>query len=265
MKKRRLVFVFLVISIFAFVNSISAALYLSGLEDLYNLGDMITLDITVDPIVEGRLVKTTLSCSNTNVLEFNNYPDETGKGVIKLPLNIHTINQIEGKCYFFSQYAGDTRKSDEFDISRRLNVVLHSESFFANPGDEIIISGSAKRMSGEAVNGEVEIKIPLLKQAIKSETNAETEKTETKETNTEAQESADTENKEEKETETTTTEKTTSEVSTETSVYHGRVDNGEFSIPITVADKTSAGNYRIDILVYETIAGEKARAWIKNL
>ena len=253
MKKSLLILGVAVFLCFSLVNFVSAGIYFSGLTNTYNLGQMITVDITVDPIIEGRLIKTTLFCGEVNVLAFNNYPDELGKTTVKLPLNAHTINQVEGTCYFFSEYGTDTRKSDQFDISRRLNVVLHSESFFANPGEEIVVSGSVKRMNGDVVNGEVEVQIPLLQAAsvVPVETNDGATTDETKTDTSTTDKASD------------TTPETTDAVvgtSVQTSTHYGKADQGEFSVPILLNDDTRAGNYRMDVFVYETLAGEKASA-----
>ena len=88
--------------------------------------------------------------------------DETGNVIIKLPLNFNTINQAQGNCYFLVNYAGESGKSNEFEISKKLIVSLLSDAFFSDPGDQIIVSGSAVKLNGELVEGEVEISIPLL-------------------------------------------------------------------------------------------------------
>lgn len=236
MKKLSLAFAIVLLT-FMQLSFISAGIYFSGLEDIYNIGDMINLEASVDPIIEGRLLKTTLVCNGNSVIEFNNLPDETGKVSIKLPLNNYTIDNIEGNCYFQGIYSGETRNSEVFDISKRLEVFLYSDSFFSNPGEEIVISGSARRLNGMPINGQIEISIPLLKTIEVTKTNRSDE--------------VNNENQSEIE-----------EVSIDSSItagtFYGKVTNGEFSVPITLSEEAPAGNYRIDILVYEEVSGERS-------
>lgn len=237
MEKGKLVFtVFSIIMINLLVSLISAGIYFSELNNKYNLGDMIELNAKVDPIKEGYLLKTDLFCEGVKVIEFNNLPDENGDVKILLPLNFHTLNQMSGNCHFSGIYSGDTRNSGDFEISKKLIVTLSKDSFFISPGEEIIVSGSAERLNSEKINGEVEITIPLLKILV--------------------QENFDNKSKE--------TDENVSEDQTEEQPvnsagnYYGKVEGGEFSVVLSLRDDTPAGDYRIDVLVYEKVSGEKA-------
>ena len=267
--------VFSFILLLAMVNTVFAGVFFSELESLYNLGDMINLDVNVDPVVEGRLLKVDLLCNDQSVITFNNLPDDQGNVNIKLPLNYYTIDQANGNCYFLGEYSGDTRKSAEFEISKKLTVELSSDSFFVNPGEEIIITGTAKKLNGNPVDGEVEITIPLLNLLEIPEPELdETENNETNETNetsdsletsedTDSEEIEDTnveENSEETESdleETLETEEVEDPETLETfqdynaGIYYGKSIGGDFAVSVLLPESTPAGNYRIDVLVYE--------------
>ena len=162
MKKRSIILVSYLFSIIFLISFISAGIYFSDLNSKYNLGDMIDLNVRIDPLEEGLLLNAILFCNDAPVIEFNNFPNEEGNVNIKLPLNFNTINQANGNCYFSGTYNSETRKSMNFEISKLLIVRLASDAFFVNPGEEIIISGSAEKLNGKVVDGEIEIKIPLL-------------------------------------------------------------------------------------------------------
>jgi len=259
MKKRNLVFVALVM--------ISAGIFFSDLESTYNFGDMISLEITVDPISEGYLVKTYLFCGGNKILEFNNLPDSGGEVDVLLPLNLHTLNEISGNCYFTSGYSDNSRTSSEFEISKRLNVELYSNSYFVYPGEEVIISGRAERLNNAVVNGEVEISIPLLKalEIVVDETNDENNE-ESESDDGDSTESDDEESEEDSE---VTDEEIVDEIEgTENAgIYYGQVIEGEYSVSFKLKEVTPAGDYRVDVLVFEDVSGIRASegAVIANL
>jgi len=159
--KKQIWCLFVVLVLFVNLSFVSAGVFFSGLESKYNLGDIVNVNVHVDPARSDRFLKTVLVCNNNPLIEFNNIPDDNGNVDIKIPLNMHTIQQISGKCYFQGSYISEVKNSEEFEISRRLEVSLHSYSFFANPGEEIIVSGGAKRLNGALVNGGVEMTLPL--------------------------------------------------------------------------------------------------------
>lgn len=234
-----------------FINIISAGIFFSELNSKYNLGDMIELTISIDPIVENRLIKISLVCNGNVVIEFNNLPDAEGKVNIKLPLNIHTINQANGGCYFLGNYIGDTRKSNDFEISKKLIIKLSTDSFFSNPGDQIIISGTAERLNGNKVDGEVEINVPLLSLL-------KIEKEKSQENITEKINKTNDENAMNKTT-TKTSELTNGSQTPDYQAgkFYGKVSNGDFLVDLKIPEDAPAGNFRIDILVYEKSDGYK--------
>lgn len=235
MKKRsvtlKLMAIFL---IFISLSMVSAGIYFSDLQSKYNLGDMINLDVSADPVLDGRLLKVLFNCQGKNLLEFNNLPDSSGKVNIKIPLSSYTVNGIEGNCYFSGNYNNDARQSREFEISKRLDVKLYGNSFFVNPGEQFTVSGRAERLNGFPANGEIVISIPLLE--VYTDAISENMANNT-ENNTNA---------------------SVSDSPSSKSEYYAKVVNGSFLTNISIKDNTPAGEYRVDIFVYEEISGEKA-------
>jgi hypothetical protein len=234
---------------------VSAGIYFSDLESRYNLGDTIELSIDVDPIVEGRMLEVDLVCEDSGIIVFNNLPDEMGNVVIKLPLNQYTIEDISGSCYFSGSYATSERESMSFEISTRLRVRLTSDSFFTKPGEEILISGTAERLNGLPIDGEVEIEIPLLSYLeINSEGVANFsdllgsfDVNETHVNDTDVNETDLNETLENEET-----------LDFSAGKYYGKVTDGDFSVSLKLGEDTPAGDYRIDVIVYEEAFGERA-------
>ena len=232
------------------INFISAGVLFSDLNNKYNLGDTIELNVKVDPFFNDRLLKITLFCEGNPVIEFNNLPDEGGNVNIKLPLNFYTIQQANGNCYFSSSYSGETRQSDNFEISKKLIVKLSKDAFFANPGEEIVVSGTATRLNGNPVNGEVEVNVPLLSFLQIESTN------ETVQINNNSNEEFATtpdinETNSTQTAQPNQTEQPSQEINYESGKFYGEVVNGEFSVSFKLSEETPAGNYRLDLLVFE--------------
>ena len=162
MKKRILVLIVLSI-VLVNLSFISAGIYFSDLQSTYNLGELVKLEVSVDPIYPEYLLKVDLMCNGNEVIPFNNFPNEEGLVNIVLPLNYYTLKEVSGDCYFSAQYGNEERETKHFEISKRLDVKLDTSSYFNNPGETLTISGSAKRLNGVGANGDIEITIPLLK------------------------------------------------------------------------------------------------------
>jgi len=241
---------FMILISLSFVN---AGIYFSNIESKFNLGDILDLNVRVDPIIEGYLLKSELICGGSSVIVFNNMPNEEGNVNIKLPLNEHTIKEVSGDCYFSSEYAEDIRESPNFEISKRLIIYLNSESFFANPGEEVFISGSAERLNGALVNGEVEISIPLL--SLLESLDKETNEDESEDNESNEDEESDSDEESEEETEEETEEES---LNIDAGKFYGKVIEGEFSMGFSLPEDTPAGDYRIDVLVYEESFNQRA-------
>ena len=243
------------------VSQVSAGIYFGDLDSVYNLGDLIDLPIEVDPILDGYLLRVDLECNGDTVLTFNEYPDATGSASVVLPLNINTIDTASGSCQFIAQYDDEERESNEFEISRRLEVSISSDSYFVKPGESIIVSGSAHRLNGIGIDGEVMVTIPLL-QLLNKDASAIVEETEenTSEGNATATDAAsnttDASNGTEEDTEDLPVAVIVDD-SVDNGVFYGKVVDGDFSVTIPLDRDIPAGEYRIDVLAYEGPSEEK--------
>lgn len=222
-------------------TTVSAGIYFSQPEEYYNLGDVIKNNITIEPPEQGFLTLT-LNC-DSNSIQISPTSNKDGRVSIEFPLTTAWIENITGECYFLAKYPnGVNGKSRTFQISKRIDVILSTESLFAKPGEEIIIKGYAKRLNGIGVNGEVEITIPLLKLINEKETETNETTNQTEETN-----------------QTETQQETTEEVETsiDNGIFYGQIKDGEFTVTFNLPNKIPAGDYRIDTLAYEEQNGER--------
>jgi len=237
MKKRRLGLGLFIILLS--ITSISAGIYFSQPKSYYNLGDVIEVGAEVDPILEGFL-RIDLICEGGTVNVFNGLPNENGKVYIKFPLTFSYIKENSGNCYFYAEYFGLTGRSVDFEISKALEINLDLDNIVAKPGEEVVVSGTARRLNGVGIDGDVEITIPLLKLKTSDiADNNETEVNETEEIEENANETEDNANE--------------TEIIPETSAgsFYGKVINGTFSVNFSLLEDTPAGDYRIDVKAYE--------------
>ncbi len=238
MKKR--LFAGLVLTLF-FIASVSAGIYFTNPESYYNLGDVIKVNVTVSPVPEG-LLSIDLICDGNSVEISKGILDE-GFAEIKLPLNFFTINEVNGNCYFLGEYPGGVEgKSREFEISSSLDVILEANNLFVKPGEGFVISGDAKRLNGGGINGSVEITIPLLK----TEVSKNLEKLNECILRCEEENEICVENCEED------YEENNESLNVDNGIFYGEVVDGKFSVNLTLADDTPAGDYRIDVRAYES-------------
>lgn len=146
-------FIFVILLTF----NVSAGIYFSQLQPIYNLGDTIDLNIDVSPESEAPL-KITLFCDGNSTDVYRGIPINN----TRIPLTNLWVNGMTGECYFSGEYNKEIKESVKFKISKKLDVLLSTNSLFAKPGESITISGTAKRLNGIGIDGDIEINIPLL-------------------------------------------------------------------------------------------------------
>jgi len=230
--KKRLV---LLLGIFLFtyiMPSVSAGVYFSQLQQSYNIGDTVDLNLTVSSAQEGPL-KIKLFCDGNSKDIFNGPPITN----IRIPLNSLWIGDLKGNCYFTGEYTGETKSSSQFKISKDLNIGLAVDSFFAKPGETITISGTVRRINSVNSNGEIEITMPF--------TSSSTTSTSASSNNT--------------------NETTPASTSSNNNVFYAKIEDGKFSSSITIPKNIAGGDYKITINAYETTSsGEKTNQGLSS-
>ncbi len=232
--------------------NVSAGVYFSQPAQTYNLGDIINTNIEISPLESGP-IKVTLICEGvSNIVSYESLPKESFS--FQLPLtNLH-IQNLTGNCFFKADYSGKEYKSREFQISKKLDIKLDINSLFANPGERITISGTAYRLSGNGINGEVEITIPLLRLAGDVEDN-ENSDSDVSLTVNESEKSNETQIEEISEED--MLKEIVESVDADSGIFYGQVIEGDFSISFNLSKTLPAGDYRIDVLAYEEIDNVK--------
>ncbi len=227
------------------IIGVNAGVYLSQPKLIYNSGDFVELNVTVDPVQDGPL-KIRLFCDENSKEIYSGPPIDS----ISIPMSSLWIDNLGGECYFSTTYAGEVKNSNsKFKISKELIISLLIESFFGKPGDEIAVSGSVKRLNGEGSDGEVEVIIPFAGAVGKS---LEPDIESGSPVNNDSVSQNSSENA------TQTVPATNPITSVPGQNFYGKASDGEFSISFYLPDNIAAGDYKININAYEkTSLGEK--------
>ncbi len=231
MKKDRLVLVIIFALFLINISLISAEIFLSQPNPAYNLGDNVELNIEVTSFGEGFLKVDLICGDNTiNILNKVILDDKDKVSNIRLPLLYSYISDSIGICQFQVEYGGVIQSTRQFEITTNLIVRLNRDDIIANPGEKIIIEGTAYKIDGRSVNGIIKIEIPLMSRFI-AESSAENQLNITEEDL--SPEDFETENKINK------------------GIYDGYIKDSKFLLNISLRDDLPAGDYRIDAIAYE--------------
>jgi hypothetical protein len=234
MKKRIPVFsVFVIIFSLLLVAQVSAVVHFSRLSSVYNVGDIAEVSMSIDP-VEAKSIAVNLVCGAVSELKFFHPLVQEAQVVFPLPL---TASQL-GECYLVAEYAGGSYQSQTFKISKELDVRLDNNYFSVKPGDTIYITGTASKLNGKSINGEIRATIPVFN----------TVQTPVEETENNSEE----ENAEIPVEETEVDVEETAVENTGAGTFYGNVVDGEFSINFTLSEDTPTGEYFINIIVTES-------------
>lgn len=237
--KLRLITLGFVLGIILFlINSVCAGVYFSQPESTYNVGETILNSININPLESGPL-RVELICKDEKTLVlYDSSPLENIN--FKLPLTFTHDLKLVGDCYFSAEYFSKIYNSREFEISKALIVSLTTNSFFAEPGDQIIIEGNVKRLNGLSINGGVEITIPLLNLFYSTQTQNNSSGNQTGENSSL-----------ENQTSTNLNESLNESFNEDNGIFYGKISNGKFLLNVTLAENIAAGNYKITVLAYE--------------
>jgi len=143
----------------------SAEILISQVGNVYNIGDELSVDITLAPsIYVNDFLRVDISCGTENVNIYNQpYEIDSGEeqdvSVIVPALEKSIIGSLIGNCHLQASYGEENVNSQDFILTNEININLNLAQVKYNPGETVDISGSALKLNGEAVEGFVEIVI----------------------------------------------------------------------------------------------------------
>ena len=162
MKKRDIVFLAFVLSFFVFPFA-SAEIVIGPGPSLYNLGDSLNFNITLNPTSSmSDFLLARLVCGSGDIELFKSpytvKSTESKTVFVTAPLDSLLVRNLGGFCYLEATYGGETVQSSHFEISRAVDVTFHADSVL-DPGKDVIISGTATKRTGFPLEGIVEASI----------------------------------------------------------------------------------------------------------
>ena len=122
----------------------------------YNLGDRVNVKgiVALDQDLQGSM-KVDLKCENNTLPVYFSLLDLKSGESQNYDLNIPTKESLQGDCYFLIGVNGVAenfeKTSDGFVITNELNIDVSINKILANPGEVLVITGNAKKASGDAV------------------------------------------------------------------------------------------------------------------
>lgn len=148
------------IFIFAGMLFANAEIMLNTPESVYFLGDSINIHLTTKPNQDLQgFLEISLICSNSNYT-FYKSPENLQQNQEKtiassLFLTKNLVSQ-EDSCYIKSVFEGESSQTQKFLVSRKIDLSLLLKSSELNPGENVSLSGIAKK-SSKNVEGFAEI------------------------------------------------------------------------------------------------------------
>ncbi len=156
--------IFIALSIILFLMPIVAAgISITGLDSLYNLGDVISANITLSSSIDTADFLTALIICNQTQTEIHKSIQTLSSQEKTIPIEIllgnSIIGNITGDCFIKAIYENGEATSHFFKITNAVSVEINVEAASYKPGDIINVSGKAFKKNGLPINGFVEIHI----------------------------------------------------------------------------------------------------------
>lgn len=164
---KEMVFYSVILSIFLIVLMplSSSEIIISQPSSLYNLGEDFSVTLSLNPVNDindfliGKIV-----CNNGEVEIYkssHNVKASEGKNLsIGAKIDRSLIGDIDGYCSFHAKFGSEEAKSQDFEISRKINNNIYIANSIVSPGEKFTISGTAKKINGQTVQGFIEAYIP---------------------------------------------------------------------------------------------------------
>ncbi len=168
MENKRRIITAIILSIFLIFLVIplaSAEIILNSQpKSVYNLGEVITIPITIKPLTEIKgIFEMNLVCPDQEINYYKNgiflSLGEEKRLEPSLILTRYLLGTAKGNCVIKAKLGEDYVLTNEFKISDSINVEPNIEKSEINPGDKIIIKGFSTKESGINVDGFIDIKI----------------------------------------------------------------------------------------------------------
>ena len=145
--------------------SISAEILMGQVGNIYNIGDELSLDLTLQPTstINDFLTVSLLCGENSAEIYRNSFDlgfDDKEEVSINVLLTNSVVSELRGNCLLFANYGDDLAESSSFELTDKINIDFNVENPTIIPGGNVVIFGNALKLNGEAVEGFIEVRIP---------------------------------------------------------------------------------------------------------
>ena len=143
------------------MNIVSSEIMLSQPENIYNLGDILKINLTIKESQDkSGFFELYLTCENKTT-DFYKQPLHLKAGESReIETSLLLTKEFGiGKCKIKADFSGETATSQKFRISDKIDIVLNIENLTILPGKEVLIKGNARKENGENVEGFLEINL----------------------------------------------------------------------------------------------------------
>jgi len=153
----------LIVSVFM-ISAVSAEIFISQPNVVYNLGDEFNLSISISPSqnTNGFFVAK-LVCGASEVDISRNYLSvkaaQQKTQSISLVIGNELIGDAGGECFVNVLYGNEEANSQHFEIARSMEVILSVPGTQYEPGKIVNLEGRAVKSNGALVNGFVDLGI----------------------------------------------------------------------------------------------------------
>ena len=139
----------------------SAEIFVSQLNDVYNIGDEISIDLTLIPSLPSEDLLVNLNCGNFSENIYNNYhplgAGEQGSVNVERRLSSALLGNLTGSCSILVNYGTEIQSAESFKISNLVNMEIEFDFESYEPGSTINLEVLAEKESGTFVEGFLEI------------------------------------------------------------------------------------------------------------
>ncbi len=161
--------IFLLITALLIITSLTSVISAEiivkpSLKEVYNIGDSITIPVTITTISGiSKVFEAFLICQD-NIKGYSQDGVSLGPGEEEtleptLLLTREEIGSTLGTCKIKISLGVDYEVTEEFEISNQIKLQTAVEVVEFNPGEDIIIKGNAQKPNGEYANGFLNIEI----------------------------------------------------------------------------------------------------------
>lgn len=254
----------------------SAGFYIDQLHSLYNVGDVINANVTINTNVDlAGFLSAYLVCGVNEIETYKSMEmvsaGEEKKVNIRAVIDNSILGELDNKCFIRALYESGEARSQTFDISRKINVDVKADSATLMPGESVNVFGTIIKENRIPLNGFVkvfiqgiDVQIPesariksaseIAAEQMAAEIAAKAEETPAEENNETIAENQTEEEIIEETEESDAVIEGEGEITPDGFIigsFSGEVKDGNFSIRFTIPEDAPPGTYRINASAFD--------------